>query len=79
MVLTLKRQYLCRYPVKVTRTPRASDQPQHFKIRLPFPRPAAQKDVKKIILEMTQAASIWLSEGFVGTLIAFKLRRLLFL
>ena len=44
--------------VKVTRTPRASDQPQQFKLRLPFPRPAAdRKDVKTIIVEMTQAAA----------------------
>mmetsp|Transcript_24871 Transcript_24871/g.38460 ORF Transcript_24871/g.38460 Transcript_24871/m.38460 type:complete len:130 (+) Transcript_24871:2890-3279(+) len=44
--------------VKVTRTPRASDQPQQFKIRLPFPRPAAdRKDVKNVIVEMTQAAA----------------------
>jgi len=44
--------------VKCTRTPRASDQPQQFKIRIPFPRPAAdRKDVKSIIVEMTQAAA----------------------
>lgn len=44
--------------VKVKRTPRASDQPQEFKIRLPFPRPAQdRKDVKSIIVEMTQAAT----------------------
>jgi putative heme iron utilization protein len=44
--------------VKVTRTPRASDQPQQFKLRLPFPRPAADRmDVKKIIVEMTQAST----------------------
>lgn len=44
--------------VKVTRTPRASDQPQQFKLRLPFSRPAAdRKDVKNLIVEMTQAAS----------------------
>lgn len=44
--------------VKVSRTPRASDQPQQFKLRLPFPRPAKdRKDVKNIIVEMTQAAS----------------------
>lgn len=44
--------------VKVTRTPRASDQPQQFKLRLPFPRPAEnRKDVKTIIVEMTQAAA----------------------
>jgi len=44
--------------VKVTRTPRASDQPQQFKLRLPFPRPATdRKDVKMVIMEMTQAAA----------------------
>jgi putative heme iron utilization protein len=44
--------------VKCKRTPRASDQPQEFKIRLPFPRQADdRKDVKTIIVEMTQAAA----------------------
>lgn len=44
--------------VKVSRTPRASDQPQQFKLRLPFPRQANdRKDVKDIIVEMTRAAS----------------------
>lgn len=44
--------------VKVNRTPRASDQPQQFKLRLPFPREAKdRKDVKTLIVEMTQAAS----------------------
>jgi len=44
--------------IKVKRTPRASDQPQEFKIRLPFPRQAENRgDVKKVIVEMTQAAS----------------------
>jgi putative heme iron utilization protein len=44
--------------VKVTRTPRASDQPQQFKLRLPFSRPAEGRgDVKKLIVEMTQAAA----------------------
>jgi len=44
--------------VKVSRTPRASDQPQQFKMRLPFPRKAQdRKDVKNIIVEMTQAAA----------------------
>jgi len=44
--------------VKVTRTPRAGDQPQQFKLRLPFPRQAEnRKDVKTLIVEMTQAAS----------------------
>jgi putative heme iron utilization protein len=44
--------------VKVTRTPRASDQPQQFKLRLPFPRPAKDRaDVRAIIVEMTQAAA----------------------
>jgi len=44
--------------VKVKRTPRASDQPQQFKLRLPFPRPALdRKDVKMVIMEMTNAAA----------------------
>ena len=44
--------------VKVSRTPRASDQPQQFKMRLPFPRKAEdRKDVKNVIVEMTQAAA----------------------
>ena len=44
--------------VKVSRTPRASDQPQQFKMRLPFPRKAEdRKDVKNIIVEMTQSAA----------------------
>lgn len=44
--------------VKVKRTPRASDQPQQFKLRLPFPRPAVdRKDVKNVIVEMTQSAA----------------------
>lgn len=44
--------------VKCTRTPRASDQPQQFKIRLPFPRRIeGRKDVKDVIVEMTRAAS----------------------
>lgn len=43
--------------VKCTRTPRASDQPQQFKIRLPFPRRIEdRKDVKEVIVEMTRAA-----------------------
>jgi putative heme iron utilization protein len=43
--------------VKVARTPRASDQSQKFKIRLPFTRPALdRKDVKNLIVEMSQAA-----------------------
>jgi len=43
--------------VKCTRTPRASDQPQQFKIRLPFPRKIEdRKDVKEVIVEMTRAA-----------------------
>jgi len=45
--------------VKVTRTPRASDQPQQFKLRLPFPRKAEdRKDVKNIIVEMTRSAAV---------------------
>ena len=44
--------------VKCTRTPRASDQPQQFKIRLPFPRRVVErKDVKDVIVEMTRAAA----------------------
>lgn len=44
--------------VKVSRTPRASDQPQQFKLRLPFPRPAQDRaDVRAVIVEMTQAAA----------------------
>ena len=42
--------------VKVTRKPK--DQVQQFKMRLPFPRPATdRKEVKNIIVEMTQAAA----------------------
>ncbi|CAJ1946321.1 unnamed protein product [Cylindrotheca closterium] len=48
--------------VKVTRDPendeRLPGQPQQFKLRLPFPRPATdRKDVKNVIVEMTQASS----------------------
>ena len=44
--------------IKVKRTPRASDQFQEFKLRLPFPRRAAdRKDVRNIIVEMTQASA----------------------
>jgi putative heme iron utilization protein len=44
--------------VKCKRTPRASNQPQEFKIRLPFPRRAQdRKDVKSLIVEMTQAGA----------------------
>ena len=44
--------------VKCTRTPRASDQPQQFKIRLPFPRKIEdRKGVKDVIVEMSQAAA----------------------
>ncbi len=44
--------------VKVKRTPRASNQPQQFKLRLPFPRPATDRaDVRTLIVEMTQAAA----------------------
>mmetsp|Transcript_16481 Transcript_16481/g.47392 ORF Transcript_16481/g.47392 Transcript_16481/m.47392 type:complete len:130 (-) Transcript_16481:217-606(-) len=44
--------------VKVSRTPRASDQPQQFKLRLPFPKQANnRKDVKDIIVEMTRSAA----------------------
>ncbi|KAL7438041.1 hypothetical protein ACHAXM_005973 [Skeletonema potamos] len=44
--------------VKCTRTPRSTDQPQQFKIRLPFPRRVTdRKDVKNVIVEMTRAAA----------------------
>jgi len=44
--------------VKCTRTPRASDQPQQFKIRLPFPRKIEdRKDIHDVIVEMSKAAS----------------------
>lgn len=44
--------------VKCTRTPRASDQPQQFKIRVPFSRPAENRgDVKTLIVEMTKKAA----------------------
>jgi len=44
--------------VKVSRQPRASDQPQQFKIRVPFPRQAKdRKDVKTLIVEMTSPPS----------------------
>ena len=43
--------------VKVKRTPRASNQPQEFKLRMPWPRRAEdRKDVKNLIVEMTEAA-----------------------
>merc|ERR1711957_470721 len=45
--------------VKVARTPKAGDQPQQFKLRLPFPRKAVErKDVKGIIVEMSKAAAM---------------------
>ena len=44
--------------VKVTREPGVSFQPEQFKLRLPFPRSAEdRKDVKTLIVEMTQAAA----------------------
>jgi len=44
--------------IKVKRTPRASDQFQEFKLRLPFPRPAKdRKDVKNLIVQMTTESS----------------------
>lgn len=44
--------------VKVSRTPRANDQPQQFKLRLPFPKRATdRKDVKDIIVQMTREAA----------------------
>ena len=50
--------------IKCTRTPRASNQPQQFKIRMPFPRRAENRgDVKGLIVEMTQAAAKGASES----------------
>lgn len=50
--------------VKCTRTPRASDQPQQFKIRIPFPRRIEErKDVKEVIVEMTRAAQATSAEA----------------
>lgn len=44
--------------VKVTRTEPVAFLPQQFKVRVPFPRPARDRgDVKKLIVEMTQAAT----------------------
>jgi len=44
--------------VKVKRTPRSKTQFQEFKLRLPFPRQVFErKDVKEVIVEMTQAAA----------------------
>ena len=48
--------------VKITRDPDNDDQlpgqPKQFKLRLPFPRPVTErKDVKNVIVEMTQASS----------------------
>jgi len=44
--------------VKVKRTPRSKTQFQEFKLRLPFPRQVLErKDVKNVIVEMTQAAA----------------------
>lgn len=47
--------------VKITRDPDNEDQlpgqPKQFKLRLPFPRPVTErKDVKNVIVEMTQAS-----------------------
>ena len=49
--------------VKVTRDEENNDrlpgQPKQFKLRLPFPRPVTErKDVKNVIVEMTQASSV---------------------
>jgi len=45
--------------VKVARTPKAGDQPQQFKLRLSFPRPAVErKDVKDIIVQMSREAAM---------------------
>lgn len=44
--------------IKVKRTPRSKKQFQEFKLRLPFPRQVMErKDVKQVIVEMTQAAA----------------------
>jgi len=44
--------------VKVTRTPKGTDQIQQVKLRLPYPRPIPNpKEIKSIIVEMTQASS----------------------
>jgi hypothetical protein len=44
--------------VKVTRAAPAAFLPQQFKLRLPFPRPAQdRKDVRSLIVEMTQRAA----------------------
>lgn len=48
--------------VKVSRDPENNEQlpgqPQQFKLRLPFPRPVTErKDVKGVIVEMTQASA----------------------
>mmetsp|Transcript_11042 Transcript_11042/g.14549 ORF Transcript_11042/g.14549 Transcript_11042/m.14549 type:complete len:334 (-) Transcript_11042:163-1164(-) len=44
--------------VKVTRKEAVSFLPKSFKCRLPFPRPAEdRKDIKKLIVEMTQATT----------------------
>lgn len=44
--------------VKVSRTPKAADQMQQFKIRLPFIRPLVdRKDAKEVIVEMTRASA----------------------
>merc|ERR1711957_567325 len=45
--------------VKVARTPKAGDQPQQFKLRLPFPRKAVErKDIKNIIVQMSKEAAM---------------------
>jgi len=44
--------------IKVARTPKAGDQPQQFKLRLPFPRQVVErKDVKDVIVQMTREAA----------------------
>merc|ERR1712087_1007644 len=48
--------------VKITRDPENEEQlpgqPKQFKLRLPFPRPVTErKDVKTVIVEMTQASA----------------------
>lgn len=44
--------------IVVARTPRGGDQPQQFKIRLPFEEPVKErKDIKDQIVKMTQASA----------------------
>ena len=44
--------------VVVKRTPKGGDQPQEFKIRLPFVRKVEErKEVKEVIVEMTRESA----------------------